>query len=225
MKTRFLRDREGKIFKNYVIAEDGSYIRDKRDGKIIDNIYIYQGYRVVSIILNGKKYNQIKICHLQWLAWKGIIPKGYIIHHKEFSNDKKKNIKLKLNDHINNLDCITKFKHMSFHKSGENNHMFGKHPSEETRKKQSIAHVGKYPSIETRRKMSISKSGENHPVSKLTIKDVKEIRYLSYVRKWIQPRIAAKFRVSRGCVNHVLQGHTWNAKKLSKGDLFLEYPE
>jgi hypothetical protein len=69
MKVRFLRDRKGKVDRRYVIAEDGSYIRDKKTGeKLDDGIYELQGYRKISITVNGKRYSSIKICHLQWLA-------------------------------------------------------------------------------------------------------------------------------------------------------------
>ena len=37
MKMRYLRDKEGKVDKTYIISEDGSYIRDKRTGKKLIN--------------------------------------------------------------------------------------------------------------------------------------------------------------------------------------------
>jgi len=103
MKVRFLRDKEGKIDKNYVIAEDGSYIRDKGTGKKLDGIYLHQKYRVITLRINGNYYNAIKISVLQWLAWKGIILKEYHIHHKKEGSH--------LNDHINNLECHTPSEH------------------------------------------------------------------------------------------------------------------
>ena len=135
MKMRFLRNMEGKIDRNYMIAEDGFYMRNKITGKKLDGIYIHQEYRMISITICGKYYHQIKVCYLQWLAWKGIIPKGYVIHHKEFSNDKEKNRKLKLNDDINNLDSLSKGEHRRKHSFGKNHSFFGKHHSEETLKK------------------------------------------------------------------------------------------
>jgi len=116
MKTRFLRDERGKIDKRYTIAEDGSYIRDKKTGKKLKPYIDSNGYRVVTITLNGKHYNAIKICRLQWLALRWIIPKRYDIHHKDFN---------KLNDHKNNINCIPRSKHMKIHNSGKNNPMYG----------------------------------------------------------------------------------------------------
>lgn len=47
---------------------------------------------------------------------------------------------------------------------GENHHMYGKHLSEETKRKMSEAHKGKFHSEETRRKMSETRKGENNPM-------------------------------------------------------------
>jgi hypothetical protein len=49
-----------------------------------------------------------------------------------------------------------------FGKNGENHPRYGKHHSEETKKKMSDAHKGKYPSEETRKKMSDANKGENN---------------------------------------------------------------
>jgi hypothetical protein len=220
MKMRYLRDKNGKVDKTYAIAEDGSYIRNRKTGeKIIP--YIHNGYNAISIRINGSYYNAIKICHLQWLAWYGIIPKGYNIHHKKFSNDKKLNRDLKLNDHIDNLDCIIKFKHLKLHNSGKNSNfygksrfgenapMYGKHHSEETKEKQRMANIGIF-------------SGEKSSNAKLTMEKVKRIRYLGYVRKWKQQKIANEFGISKGCINHVLQGDRWNLNELTKGQLIVQ---
>jgi len=48
--------------------------------------------------------------------------------------------------------------------SGEKNPMFGKSPSEETRKKISLGNKGKHVSAETRKKQSESLGGENNPM-------------------------------------------------------------
>ena len=48
---------------------------------------------------------------------------------------------------------------MSESKKGENNYWFGKHHSEETRKKMSESKKGKPKSAETRKKMSETKNG------------------------------------------------------------------
>lgn len=84
------------------------------------------------------------------------------------------------NNHADNLVVCTKKEHYAYHHDdrveagkkmkGENHPNYGKHPSEETRKKQSISmkglmsgekhpNYGKHPSEETRKKMSESRTG------------------------------------------------------------------
>jgi len=210
MKVRFLKDRNGNIDRNYVIAEDGSYIRNKRTGKKLDNIYIHQKYRKISIYLNGKYYDSIKICHLQYLAWKGLIPKGYVVHHKDED---------KLNDHKDNQRCLTNSEHTRIHHTG-------KHCSEETRKKMSKFRKGKnngknnpmYGRLGERAPM-YGRSGEKSPTAILTGDEVKKIRKLSYFNKAPQQDLAIKFKVSVGCINGVVQGYSWNPDNLTKYEL------
>lgn len=74
------------------------------------------------------------------------------------------------------LIFLTKSEHLSLHKKGEKNYwygkprekcpMYGKHHSDETKKKMSVAHKGKHHSDETRRKMSEVKKGEKNSRSK-----------------------------------------------------------
>lgn len=70
-------------------------------------IYIHDRYRVADLVLNEVYYPKLKICELQWNTWKGIIPEGYEIHHKDFN---------RLNDHIDNLACIPKDEHEKLHR-------------------------------------------------------------------------------------------------------------
>jgi hypothetical protein len=229
MKMRYLRDRNGFIDKNYVIARDGSYIRDKVTGKKLDeesgDIYIYQEYRVVNMKINEKHYSHIKICHLQWLAWKGIIPEGYVIHHKKWNKDKKFNLKLKLNDDVANLSCMTRFEHLSVHNVGSNNPMWGKfgrkNPTFGIKKfvGRDNPFYKKHHSEETKKKISVAMSGENNPQAKLTSEKVEEVRRFSYIDGWSFRKIAKKFKVSRGCIQHIVQGRKWNSNKLSKDEL------
>jgi len=217
MKTRFLRDKEGKIDERYTIAEDGSYIRNKKTGKKKFPYINSRGYKVVSIKINGNYYKQIKICHLQWLAWKGIIPKGYEIHHKEWSKDKKIKAKLKLNDHINNLDCMIEFKHKSLHNSGESNCMYGR-----TEEKSPMS--GKHLSEKHKKKIGINQRGEKNHNAKITFSEKEEILYLYYACKWSQKKIAKRFNVScNGCVQRIISGTRWNYDKLSKEELKVKY--
>ena len=87
---------------------------------------------------------------------------GYDIHHLD---------EIKLNNSLSNLVYLSKSEHMKIHNKGENNPLFGKLVSEETKRKMSEAlkgennaMFGKHHSEETKRKMSEAKSGENHPL-------------------------------------------------------------
>ena len=60
------------------------------------------------------------------------------------------------------LIFLTTFEHHRLHNISENNPMFGKHHSAETRKKMSEAKKGKPKSAETRKKMSEANKGKNY---------------------------------------------------------------
>jgi predicted XRE-type DNA-binding protein len=199
MKVKSLRDEYGKIDKRYAIAENGSYIREKRTEKKL-KIYVSQGYRVISIKINGKSYSRIKICHLQWLAWKGIIPKGSVIHHIDEN---------KLNDHKDSLACMTKSEHMKYHgkeRTGEKHPMWGKHHTEEWKKKNRESNIGLH-------------AGEKNPNVKITDNQVEKIKFLGYIKHLMQKDIAKKIGTSKSNVNHILQGHSRNPNHLSKEEL------
>jgi hypothetical protein len=75
---------------------------------------------------NGKKLHR-----LIWEDfWGTEVPQGYVIHHKNGN---------KLDNCILNLQLMRDKDHNCLHKSGENHHMFGKHHSDETKKKISVA--------------------------------------------------------------------------------------
>lgn len=56
--------------------------------------------------------------------------------------------------HASELIFLTKSEHQRLHHSGKTHHLYGKHHSDETRIKMSLAHKGKHHSDETRRKIS-----------------------------------------------------------------------
>ncbi|MDY6895294.1 MAG: HNH endonuclease [Thermotogota bacterium] len=218
MKVRFLRDKEGKTDRNYVIAEDGSYIRNRGTGEKLDNIYVIKDYRVITIKINGNYYHHIKISILQWLAWKGIIPKRYVIHHKDEN---------KLNDHIDNLDCLLKSEHSKFHNTGKKNPMYGTHYFS-GEKNPMYGRRGRDAPMYGRRDRDApmyGRIGEKSPLAKLTSLQVKEIRRLSYIYHWRQKDIVEKFNVSRGCINCILQGYSWNPDHLTKQQLVQQIKE
>ena len=63
------------------------------------------------------------------------------------------------------------------------------------------------------------KTGEKSPLSKLKDKQIYRIRSLSYKENWSQNQIAKKFKVSRGCIQHIILGHHWNPDRLTKEEL------
>ena len=87
-----------------------------------------------------------------------------VIHHKDGD---------KLNNDIDNLELMSRNEHTSLHHKGKegmkgaNHPFYGRHHSEETKKKISVAHKGKKQSDETKRKMSEAQKGEkNHMYGK-----------------------------------------------------------
>ena len=92
-------------------------------------------------------------------------PLRYDLHHKReiFESKSRKDLKevhLYYNRPPEELIFLEHGEHMRLHNKGENNPMFGKNPSEETRKKISEANKGKPRSPETRQKMSEANKGK-----------------------------------------------------------------
>ena len=79
--------------------------------------------------------------------------------------------------------------------NGENNPFYGKHHSEESLKKMSISHIGK-------------QAGEKHPRSKLTEKDVLEIR--AAVQSGVSRiALAKQYSVGKTAIDKIIKKHTW----------------
>ncbi len=148
----------------------------------------------------------------------------------------------KENNHINNLEWCTyseNEKHayrigLKISLKGKDSSLYGKHHSEETKKKMSDKHkgelhplYGKYHSEETKKKMSesgkikifteehkknISKAnkGENNPKHKLTEKEVNEIKNLIIENKLTQRKIAEMYNVHFNTIFSIKSGRTWN---------------
>jgi len=81
--------------------------------------------------------------------------------------------------------------------------------------------VGRRRSKESRKKQSLSISGENHHNSKLTNGDIIRIKDFRYIDNFTQQEIADEFGVSRSCISHILNGHSWKDRvdKLAMGSL------
>lgn len=110
-------------------------------------------------ISSNEKGNTGQLLHrLIWEEhYQKSIPKDYVIHHINFN---------KKDNRIQNLQCVHKNTHLQFHnkmmdRNGENNSMFGKKHSDETRAKMSNARKGKKFTKEHRKNLSESLKGKN----------------------------------------------------------------
>lgn len=107
---------------------------------------------------------------------------------------------------------------MSESRTGEKNHRFGKPCPENVKKKVSEANKGKIISEEQRIKLSESLkgkySGEKSFNTKLTNKDVIEIKLLLRKGVLFQREIAEKFNTTLNIVAHIKAGRSWSHIKL-----------
>jgi hypothetical protein len=196
-RLRVYKDGEAIVSDRYLIPENGKYLRDKKTGKKAFP-YPHQGYMVITIRIGNLWFSQIKMCQLQWMACRGEILEGFVVHHKRFSKDKEKNQELKFDDNINNLNCMSKSKHARLH------------------------NLGSHHSKESKKKVSKANSGERSSCSKLNNSQVGYIRILSYIYCWKSIRIAEELNVSRGCVDGIVQGRNWNPRNLTKQELIIQ---
>lgn len=79
---------------------------------------------------------------------------------------------------------------------GENNPFYGKHHSEESKNKMSVSHIGK-------------QVGEKHPRSKLTEKDVLEIR-VAVEGGTSRLELACKYGVGKTAIDKIVTRKTWS---------------
>lgn len=123
------------------------------------NAVIHNGYYVIT----GGEYKGKPLHRLLFQKyWRSDIPDGYVVHHKDGD---------KLNNCIMNLQLMKWKGHSSLHNKGVNHPLYGKHHSEESKKKMSevrkgVNHpnYGKHHSKEVCRKISEALNGENHPL-------------------------------------------------------------
>ena len=157
-----------KDFEGYYEVSNIGRVRSlnyKRTGKekILKNIEDYKGYLEVVLTKNGKR-KQFKVHRLVAEAF---IPnpenKPCIDHINTIKSDNRvENLRwVTYKENSNNEKTLEKFK-------GENHHFFGKHHTEETKKKISEAQkgennhmYGKHHTEETKKKMSEAQKGEN----------------------------------------------------------------
>lgn len=155
------------------------------------------GYFYIILCKNGKRKHK-KIHILMYEGFIGKITKGCVVHHKDFTK----------NNILENFQIMTDKEHRILHMEGENNPMynvrkygknntmFGKHPSEESKKLMSESHIG-------------IQAGEKHPNSILKEQDIIEIRKLCDEGILTQAEIAEKFGVGRTTISAIKNNKIW----------------
>jgi len=216
---------------DYQISNLGRVKSFKRykEGKILEPVDV-NGYSCVNLCKNGKKGKPIYIHILMVENHIGKIPEGCEVHHKDFTK----------NDFLDNFRVMNKGEHRRIHNSGEKHPNYGKHPSEETKKKQSETmkekfkngelnmkgenhpNYGKHRSEETKRKQSEKMSGENHPNygkdfsgengpnHTLTEEKIIKIRIDLDEGILTQAEIAEKFGISQSTISLIKNKKRWN---------------
>lgn len=90
---------------------------------------------------------------------------GWCCHHRKGINISKKELKtlgMYYNRPAEELIFLTESEHSSLHSKGESHPMYGKHHSEESKKKMSDIKKGKHHTEETKNKLSELNSGEKN---------------------------------------------------------------
>lgn len=182
--------------------------------KIIKNS---KGYLFV-ILCNNEKSKIFKVHRLVLKAFK-FISNLELFECNHIDGNKENNCieNLEWCTHIENMQHAVKIGLVN--NKGENHPNYGKHPSEETKRKMSNNHLyirgekhamyGKHHTEETKRKMSEIHKGEKSSNHILTEKQVKEIKNLIIENKLTQRKIAEVYGVSDNTVSMIKLGQRW----------------
>ena len=129
-----------KIFPKYFIDPETAIITNSKDE--IQKTYIK----------DGRPYFKGMAIHVIQVHTHIVYKKGYAVHHIDEN---------KMNNSLSNLAYITQSEHAAIHKKGNRN-MFGKHHSNETKRKIGKGNKGKKLSEETKQKISEAHKGKKH---------------------------------------------------------------
>ncbi len=187
-------------FPDYSVSNLGR-VKSLKFGKerILRQVKDSGGYFQLTLYKNGKgKPKQVH--RLVYETHIGKLEDGYDAHH--INENKEDNF-------ISNLESKPHSNHLKDHNIGENHPNFGKHTSEETKKKISEKKKGKHHSEETKIKMSEKQKGENNPNHKLTKEKVIQIKILLKEGKLTQREIAYMFGVSQKTISKIKTGKYW----------------
>jgi len=195
-----------KDFEDYEVSNQGRVKSFKKwngtNVRILKPRKNSRGYLYVILCKNRKRYTK-KIHRLVLETFKPIenlnkLECNHIDGNKE-------------NNYIENLEWVTKSeneKHayrigLKKPMKGENNPMFGM-------RGENCPNYGKHTSEETKKKQSEKMKGENNPKSILTEKDVVEIRKLSNEGILTQKEIGEKFGVDNTTISRIKTGKRWS---------------
>jgi len=221
-KNLKLKNIDGEIWKE-VEGYDGDYyvsnfsrvksFKKWPDVRILKPSEDVHGYLFVNLYKNRKQKPK-RIHILIYESFNNYkLKNNECIHHIDFTKD---NI-------LDNFKLMIKKEHDSLHKGNENNPMFGKKHSKETKQLMREKKIGKYigennqfygkhHSEKTKKLMSENHAnfkGENHPNSKLTEEKVIQIRKLCDEGILTQAKIAEAFGVSPQTISLIKNRKLW----------------
>ena len=185
-----VNDLDGEIWKSikdypdYQVSNFGR-VESLKFGKemILNQCKNNGGYFIVGLCKNGKE--KTKLVHRLVFETHNYKLELYEdVHH--IDENKENNV-------YDNLKSISKSEHHIFHSKDENNSMFGKYHSEETRNKMS----------------ENTKKGEKHPNCKLTEEQVTKIKILLLEGNLTQQEIADMFGVSQMTISKIKNKKVW----------------
>jgi hypothetical protein len=142
------------------------------------------------ITLSKNKIRKNKYIHrLVYETFKEKIEKGYDVHH--INENKEDNF-------VENLESTLKFDHQSFHNKGEKSSWFGKHHSEKTKQLMSV---------------NAKQKGENNSYSKLTNKEVIQIKML-FKLNFKNKEISRIYHIAQNTVSSIRTEKRWSHIKV-----------
>jgi len=185
-----------KEFPDYEISNLGRIKSFKNRKEKILEPYYSRKHLQVSLYKN-KKRSRKYIHHLVYETFKDYkLKEDECVHHVDQDPE---------NNYVDNLKLMTKSKHHSLHNKGKNHPMYGKHFSDDRKRKISEKNKGRKHTKESKRKMC----GENSGMSILNKKNVVQIKIDLEEGKLTQKEIAKKFMISSGAISNIKTGRTW----------------
>jgi len=185
-----------KNFECYQISNYGRIKSFKRYGgtdvRILEQSKDNDGYFIVGLHKNGKRQNK-KVHKLMYTHFIGLIPKGFVIHHLDFTT----------NNFLENFQVMTRSEHQKLHNpKGEKNPNYGKHLSEKTKKLMSETWKEKSKNGE------LNNKGEDNGRAILKEQDVTQIRKLSG-EGLTNVEIAKMFGVNQQTISKIKNRKLW----------------